>query len=214
MLTMIFRLITGFLTLSVVALAVGVGFVWYDGSRMMDRAKQTGWLAPAPAEAALSLFETTVATGIFGRTWDQKGFPCRTVARMWTYYTGDKSASPGGLSISQVMARYISYEVEASQSIGSQLRQLSLACQLEGRSDTDLLRLWLPRASFGKGLTGPDAAAQALFEKAPGALDAAESARLAAALSEPGVQDNAEKWASGAERITQHAQANQQEPVN
>ena len=208
MLTLIFRLITGFLTLSVVALAIGAGFVWYDGSRMMDRAKQNGWLTPAPAEAPLSLFETTVAKGIFGRTWDQKGFPCRTFARMWAYYTGDKTSSPGGLSISQVMARDIAYEVEASQSVGSQVRQLSLACQLEGRSDTELLRLWLPHASFGKGLVGPDAAAQALFEKAPGALNAAESAKLAAALSEPGVQDNVSKWAASAKRVTQHAEAN------
>ncbi len=207
MISFVFRLITGVLTLSVVALAVGLGFVWYDGSRMMDRAKQNGWLTPAPAEAPLSLFETTVAKGVFGRTWDQKGFPCRTVGRMWAYYTGDKSRPPGGLSISQVMARDIAYEVEASQSIGSQVRQLSLACQLEGRSDTELLRLWITHASFGKGLIGPDAAAQALFEKAPGALNAAESAKLAAALSEPGVQDDAAKWAASAERVTLHAEA-------
>jgi membrane carboxypeptidase/penicillin-binding protein len=214
MISLIFRLITGALTLSVVALAGGIGFVWYDGSRMMDRAKQNGWLTPAPAEAPLSLFETTVAKGIFGRTWDQKGFPCRTVARMWAYYTGDKSSPPGGLSVSQVMARDISYEVEASQSVGSQLRQLSLACQLEGRSDTELLRLWMTRASFGKDLIGPDAAAQALFEKAPGALNASESAKLAAALSQPGIQSDASKWVASAKRVAQHVEANQQEPAN
>ncbi len=214
MLTLIFRLITGALTLSVVALAVGAGFVWYDGSRMMDRAKETGWLSPAPVDAPLSLFETTVAHGIFGRTWDQKGFPCRTLVRMWAYYTGDRTNPPGGLSISQVMARDIAYEVEASQSVASQVRQLSLACQLEGRSDTDLLRLWLPRASFGDGLIGPDAAAQAMFEKAPGALDAPESAKLAAALSEPGIQKNASKWAASAQRITKHAEANQRTPAD
>jgi membrane carboxypeptidase/penicillin-binding protein len=207
MLTLIFRLVTGALTLAAVTLAIGVGFVWYDGSRMMDRAKQTGWLTPAPVEAPLSLFETTVAKGVFGRTWDQKGFPCRTVARMWAYYTGDRTRPPGGLSISQVMARDIAYEVEPSQSIGSQLRQLSLACQLEGHSDTDLLRLWMTHASFGKGLTGPDAAAQALFEKAPGALNAAESAKLAAALSQPGIQGDPAKWTAGAKRVTQHADA-------
>jgi membrane carboxypeptidase/penicillin-binding protein PbpC len=214
MITLIFRLISGVLTLSVVALAIGAGYVWYDGSRMMGRAKQNGWLAPAPVEAPLSLFETTVAKGIFGRTWEQKGFPCRTLARMWAYYTGDKSSPPGGLSISQVMARDIAYEVEASQSVGSQVRQLSLACQLEGRSDTELLRLWLPRASFGKGLIGPDAAAQAMFEKAPGTLNASEAAKLAAALSEPGVQADDAEWAAGAQRITQHAQTNQQDPAN
>jgi len=214
MISLIFRLITGLLTLSVVALAVGAGFVWYDGSRMMDRAKESGWLTPAPVEAPLSLFETTVAKGVFGRTWDQKGFPCRTFARMWAYYTGDKTSPSGGLSISQVMARDIAYEVEASQSVGSQVRQLSLSCQLEGRSDTELLRLWMTHASFGKGLTGSEAAAQALFEKAPGALNASEAAKLAAALSEPGIQADASNWAASAKRVTQHAEANQQDPVD
>jgi membrane carboxypeptidase/penicillin-binding protein PbpC len=208
MITLIFRLISGALTLAVVALAIGAGFVWYDGSRMMDRAKQNGWLTPAPAEAPLSLFETTVAKGIFGRTWDQKGFPCRTLARMWAYYTGDKTSPPGGLSISQVMARDIAYEVEPTQSVSSQVRQLSLACQLEGRSDTELLRLWMTHASFGKGLIGSDAAAQALFEKVPGALKAAEAARLAALLSQPGLQDTPQQWASAADRVAAHATAN------
>jgi monofunctional biosynthetic peptidoglycan transglycosylase len=175
---------------------------------MMDRAELSGWLTPAPAEAPLSLFETAVAKGIFGRTWDQKGFPCRTFARMWAYYSGDKSSPPGGLSISQVMARDIAYEVEASQSVSSQVRQLSLACQLEGRNDTELLRLWMTRASFGKGLTGSEAAAQALFEKAPGALNATEAAKLAALLSQPGLQDSPKQWASAADRVAEHAEAN------
>jgi hypothetical protein len=202
----IFRLVTGVLTLAVVALAVGLGFIWYDGSRMMGRAEESGWLTPAPDEAPLSLFETTVAKGIFGRTWDQGGFPCRTAARFWSYYTGDKSHPPGGMSISQILARDISYEVEASQSLGSQIRQLSLACQLEGKhSDTDLLRLWIRRANFGNSLTGPDAAAQAIFDKAPGALNATESSKLAALLSQPGLQNDPEQWNASAKRITQHA---------
>jgi len=225
MLTLIFRLITGALTLSVVALAIGVGFVWYDGSRMMDRAKQTGWLTPAPVEAPLSLFETTVARGIFGDTWDQSGFPCRTVVRLWAFYSGDRQEPPrggkppGAMAISQIMARDIVIDAgDTSSSVTSRLRQVSLACQLEGYSDTDLLRLWLARFRFDKNVIGADAAAQALFEKAPGALNASESAKLTALVSQPGIQRNPDRWAAMAERVTrtvervaQHTPTSQQE---
>jgi membrane carboxypeptidase/penicillin-binding protein PbpC len=72
----------------------------------------------------------------------------------------------------------------------------------------------MTHASFGKGLTGADAAAQALFEKAPGALNAAESAKLAAVLSQPGIQNDPAKWAASAQRVTRHAEANQQQPAD
>ena len=202
----IFRLATAALTLAVVAVAIGLGFIWYDGSRMVGRAEASGWLTPAPDETPLSLFEATVAKGIFGRTWDQGGFPCRTAARFWNYYFGDRSSPPGGMSISQILARDISYQVEASQSLGSQVRQLSLACQLEGKhSDSDLLRLWIRRANFGRGLVGPETAAQETFGKPTSALGPAESARLAALLSEPGLRTNPDQWSARARKIAQLA---------
>jgi hypothetical protein len=187
------RLITTLLILAVVALAAGLGWAWYDGSRTMDRAVEAGWFAPAPADTEMSLFETTVAKAIFGPTWDETGFPCRTAGRLWNHYTSGPDRR--GMSISQVVARDISHEDEASLSLRSQVRQLSLACLLErDHSDTQLLRLWLRRAHFGNGMFGPDAAAQVVFGKAPGALDRTESERLAALVYWPGTQELAADW--------------------
>jgi hypothetical protein len=187
------RLITTVLTLAIVLVAVGLAWAWYDGSKAMDRGTESGWFTPAPDEAELSLFETTVAKAIFGATWDETGFPCRTVGRLWSHYTGQPDRR--GMSISQVVARDISYLDEPSQSLRSQVRQLSLACLLEGKhNDTELLRLWLRRVHFGNGMYGPDAAAQAVFGKAPGTLDKLESEKLTALLYWPGTQDQPADW--------------------
>lgn len=187
------RLITTMLTLAVLAVLGGLVWAWYDGSRTIDRAAEAGWFAPAPEQNELSLFETTVAKAIFGKTWDETGFPCRTMVRLWNHYTG--KADQRGMSISQVMARDISYEDEAIQSLRSHVRQLSLACLLESdRTDAELLRLWLRRTHFGNGMFGPDAAAQTVFGKAPGALDAEESTRLTAMLYWPGTHEHVADW--------------------
>ncbi len=187
------RLITTVLTLAVLAVVAGLAWAWYDGSKAMDQAANSGWFKPAPEQAELSLFEATVSKSIFGKTWDEAGFPCRTIGRLWNHYTGQQDKR--GMSISQVMARDISYEDEASQSLRSQVRQLSLACLLERDfSDTALLRLWLRRAHFGNGMFGPDAAAQAVFGKAPGALDKVASEKLTALLYWPGTQEQPADW--------------------
>jgi membrane carboxypeptidase/penicillin-binding protein PbpC len=89
------------------------------------------------------------------------------------------------------------------------VRQLSVSCLLEGRaSDTELLRLWLRRASFGPGLTGLDAASQAIFNKAPSLLDQIESAKLVALIYQPGLRNQPAEWESRGDIITQTDFAN------
>lgn len=207
MIGLVFRLITGFLSLAVVLFAVGIGFLWYDGSRILDRATTSGWLTPKPDAAPMTVFEDTASRYMFGRTWNETGFPCRTAARFWFHYTGKPDRD--GLSISQVMARDISYEVEASQSLRSQVRQLSVSCQLEGRgNDTELLRLWLRRASFGPGITGLDAASQTIFDKAPSLLDQTEAAKLVALIYQPDLRSDVAEWNKRGQAIAQIALAN------
>ena len=206
MISFLIRLITLALTLVVIVFAVGFGYAWYVGGQAMDRGEQAGWLSPAPDDAPLSVFETTVAKGIFGATWGETGIPCRTGARFGLHYLGQKDAR--AFSISQVMARDIAYETEANLSLDSQVRQLSLACMLEnGHSDTALLRLWMRKANFG-GVVGADEAAQGLFNKSPGELTAAESARLAALLSWPDSRGNASEWDARAKQLADTAAAN------
>lgn len=206
MIRLLIRLVTLVLTVAVIVFAGVFGYGWYVGGQAMDKGEAAGWLSPAPDEAALSVFETTVAKGIFGATWGETGFPCRTAARFGLHYLGQTDRR--GLSISQVMARDIAYETEADQSLNSQVRQLSLACLLESRHiDTALLRLWMRKANFG-GVTGPDDAAQAMFQKAPSELTAAESAKLAALLSWPDSRGNANQWDARAQRMADAAAAN------
>jgi hypothetical protein len=207
MIGFVFRLVTGVLSLLVIALAAGLGFLWYDGTQIVGRAEASGWLLPKPNDAPLSVFETTASKAMFGPTWNETGFPCRTAARFGLHYLGKPDLR--GLSISQVIARDISYEVEASQSLGSQTRQLSVACLLEGKhNDTELLRLWLRRANFGKGLAGLDAASQAVFGKAPSLLTDTEAAKLIALIYRPELRGQAEQWSQRADAIAQRAAAN------
>jgi hypothetical protein len=204
---LVIRLVTLALALAVVGSALAIGFFWYDGSQMMAHARSSGWLTPKPDEAPMTMFESTVAKAIYGETWDKTAFPCRTAASFLGYYTGNKP--PRGIPVSLIMARDISYEVEATQSLRSQVRQLSLACALEREhGDAELLRLWLRRASFGNSLTGPDAAAQAVFRKTPRELGAAESARLAALLSWPDLWSQQDQWDMRAQKIAARASAN------
>jgi hypothetical protein len=207
MIRFVIRLATAVLSLAIVVFVVGIGFLWFDGSRIVGRATDSGWFAPKPSDAPMTVFETTASKAMFGPTWNEKGFPCRTAARFWFHYT--KEPDRRGLSISQVVARDISYEVEASQSLGSQTRQLSVACLLEGKhNDTELLRLWLHRANFGDGLIGIDAASQAVFNKASSLLGADESARLIALIYQPTLRGQSAEWTKHAELVARRAAAN------
>jgi Transglycosylase len=207
MIRLVFRLAMAALSLATVLLLVGIGFLWFDGSRIVDRANAAGWFTPKPDKAPMTVFETTASKAMFGGTWDEKGLPCRTAARFWFNYTSKPDRR--GLSISQVVARDISYEVEANQTLSSQTRQLSVSCLLDGRfSDAELLRIWLRRASFGEGLVGIDAASQAVFDKAPSLLNEAESAKLVALIYQPTLRAQPDQWDQRARVITQRAAAN------
>lgn len=205
MISLLIRLVTLVLTLAVVAFAGVFGYGWYVGGQALDRGEAAGWLTPAPEDAPLSVFETTVAKGIFGKTWDETGVPCRTAAR---FALNQIAPDKRGPSVSQVMARDMTFEAGATRSINSQVEQLSLACLLESRnSDTDLLRLWMRRANFG-GVIGSNEASQSLFGKPPADLTAAESAKLAALLSWPNSRGNADEWDARAKRMADAAAAN------
>jgi hypothetical protein len=201
------RLVTAVLSLVAVLFVVGIGILWFDGSRVIDRASASGWFTPKPTDPPMTVFESTTAKAMFGPTWNEKGFPCRTASRFWLHYAAGPDRR--GLSISQVVARDISYEIEASQSLGSQARQLSVACLLESKhSDTELLRLWLRRANFGEGAVGLDAASQAIFNKAPSLLNAEESAKLIALIYQPSLRSERDKWNQRADLVARRAAAN------
>jgi membrane carboxypeptidase/penicillin-binding protein PbpC len=186
------RLGLGLAALAILLAAGAAGYLWYQGSQAMSRAQAAGWFRPAPADAPLSVFETTVAKAEFGETWNQTGIPCRTFARLTGVFA---RSGPTGMSISQMLARDIQFADKPEQSIASQFNRLALSCQLErAYSDTELLRIWLTRLPFAKGVVGVDAAANAYFHKPPAELNDAESARLAALTHDPPASASEERW--------------------
>lgn len=186
------RLGLGLAALVVLLVASAAGYLWYQGSQAMSRAEAAEWFEPAPSDATLSVFEITVAKAEFGATWNQTGIPCRTFAHTIGSFTGSR---PSGMPISQMLARDIQFAEKPEQSIASQFQQLSLSCQLEStHSDTELLRIWLRRLPFGKGLVGVDAAAEAYFNKAPADLNDMESVKLAALVYDPSASESEERW--------------------
>lgn len=192
------------LILVVATPAAAIGFAWWEGSRLVERAEAAGMLpsaTPEGGEAPLNALESVAATAVFGRTWDVEGVPCRTGARFWLHYvTGGDS---DGLSVSQLVARDLNTVLEPGADIRASLRQLGAACLLETRhSDAALLRSWFATARFGEA-AGADAASTSLFGKPAANLNADEAARLIALLYDPTLAGDSEKWGRIARTISE-----------
>ncbi|MFT3724307.1 MAG: transglycosylase domain-containing protein [Hyphomonadaceae bacterium] len=194
------RVIVGLAALIITAAGGGVAYLWYQGSQAVSRAETAGWFDPAPTDAPLSIFETTVAKLEFGEGWNRTGFPCRTVARMAEGLAG---RPPGGIPVSQMLARDIQFAEGAERSIDSQFRLLSLSCLLESaHSDVELLRIWLRRHYFGyPDSLGAEAASRAIFSKPSSELSPREAAKLAALIRGPHLTKHPEKWDEWAQHI-------------
>ncbi|MEQ1811442.1 MAG: transglycosylase domain-containing protein [Terricaulis sp.] len=184
-----------------IGLAVPATFAvrfWMDASAVLARAEQSGALW-TPRSNRLTTVERTIAMDQFRDTWLTHGAPCRTFAFMWFDITDQNP--PQGITVSQKLATDLASERQDS-SIRWQVRRLVVACQLEQRyNDRQLLRLWLAHAYFGRDAEGVEAASQIIFDKPSAALNAEESARLAALLRGPGLRTRPEDWALRAQAI-------------
>src|SRR5262249_40332967 len=111
------------------------------------------------------------------------------------------------MPVSQMLSTAILAEHHGT-SVRWQVRRLVIACQLEQRyGDAQMFRAWLATASFGLTSHGADAAAQTLFSKPANALNAEESAKLAALLRRPGLRTQPDKWAQAAQAVIQRVNA-------
>jgi hypothetical protein len=172
---------------------------WTDGGSIIGRAERSGALRAAPAGDRLTTAERTIAMNEFPETWRTHAFPCRTLAFLWFDLTSDDA--PQGTPVSQKFATALLSDRRAT-SVRWQLRRFVVACQLEQRfDDRQLLRMWLAAASFGEGAVGLENAAQVIFGKPSRALNAEESAKLAALLRAPGLRSQPERWAERAREI-------------
>lgn len=193
--------------LVVLALALPVTFavrVWLDGGDTITRAQQSGALRGAPS-GRLNVPEYMIAMSEFEETWRVRAQPCRTLAYLWDDITSE--GGPARLPVSHKLATSLMGE-QRGTSVRWQVRRFMVACQLERRyDDRELLRMWLERAYFGREALGLEAASQSYFQKPSGALNSAESARLAALVRAPGLRTQPERLAERSREIQNHVAA-------
>ncbi len=178
---------------------------WMDSGSVIARAQASGALRAPAAGGRLTTAERTIAMSEFPETWRTHAMPCRTLAFLWFDLTSDDA--PQGTPVSQKFASALLSDRRAT-SVRWQIRRFVVACQLEQRfDDAQLLRMWLASASFGEGVVGMENAAQAIFGKPSRALNAEESARLAALLRAPGLRGQPDRWAERARAIQEQIAA-------
>lgn len=194
--------------LLLIAMAVPVTFAvrfWLDGQAVLARAEQSGALRAPAARGPLTGVERTIAMSEFRSTWKTSGTPCRTLMFVWADLTTDDA--PRGMPVSQRVSAMLLGEQQGT-SVRWQIRRLVVACQLEQRfDDTQLLRLWLAKAYFGRNETGIETASQSIFGRPSRELNAEEAARLAVLLKGPGLRSNPERWAERARQMQERLAA-------
>lgn len=179
--------------------AVAINF-WMDADAVIARATPTGALLPSGETRRLSTAESIIAADQFAETWGGRGYPCRTLALLWTDLT-NPDAHPPAMPVSQRAATMILADHRGT-SVRWQVRRILIGCQLEQRfNDAQLLRIWLAAANFGQNTVGLDNAARANFAKRATALNVEESAKLAALLHAPGLRYQPDRWAREAQTI-------------
>ncbi|RWN98148.1 penicillin-binding protein 1C [Mesorhizobium sp.] len=113
------------------------------------------------------------------RFWDHRGVDVLALARAAGQFVTNGRIVSGGSTLSMQLARLT--EPRDSRSLGSKLKQLLRALQIERRlSKREILERYLTLAPYGGNLEGVRAASLAYFGKEPKRLDVSEAALLVA----------------------------------
>jgi penicillin-binding protein 1C len=113
------------------------------------------------------------------RFFDHNGIDFLALLRAARQFAGNGRIVSGGSTLSMQLARLI--EPRESRSLGSKLRQMFRAVQIERRLDKrEILERYLTLAPYGGNLEGVRAASLAYFGKEPRRLSVSESALLVA----------------------------------
>jgi hypothetical protein len=149
-----------------------------------DAAVRRAHLPSASIDTPLTTLERTIAISHFANTWNVRRAPCGPVADVWTSVIESEARHSRG--VSQALTNDIQSARPREGALRHHVKRLFMACQFEQRfSDTTILRAWLSRVYFGSEHTGVENAAQILFDKSANALNAQESAQVAALLRAP-----------------------------
>jgi len=113
------------------------------------------------------------------RFFDHNGIDFLALLRATRQFAGNGRIVSGGSTLSMQLARLI--EPRESRSLGSKLRQMLRAIQIERRlSKRDILERYLTLAPYGGNLEGVRAASLAYFGKEPRRLSVSQAALLVA----------------------------------
>ncbi len=182
--------------------------LWFDAGEAIADAEQAGALSSPANDAPLSVAEHAIVAIEFGRVWNVRPAPCRAFVNLWEYLSGSDVRTLAGASPSIALATQMLNQQAPERTLHRQFRRVALACRLEGRfTDAQMLRAWLQSAYFGVEPFGIERASLVLFGKPAAALDAAESARLAALLRAPSLRRDPARWEERARLVEERVAA-------
>jgi len=143
-------------------------------------------------DARLSELEKLVIVLEDRRFFSHQGYDLRSIAReIWKALTFRRNG--GASTIDIQLFRTISNRYE--RTLRRKLREAVGARALQKKcSKIQILRVYLQEAYFGTGLTGSDAASQALFAKQSSQLTTEEASQIAALLVYPKPRVETSNW--------------------
>ncbi len=161
-------------------LAVSAEVLDRDGALLRAFATRDGyWRLPVGLDQVDKNFVDMLVTYEDKRFWDHEGIDLLALGRAATQLASNRRIVSGGSTLSMQLARLI--EPRESRSIGSKLKQMLRALQIERRlTKRQILEQYLTLAPYGGNLEGVRAASLAYFGKEPRRLTVAEAALLVA----------------------------------
>ena len=161
-------------------LAVSAEVVDRDGTLLRAFATPDGyWRLPVAIDQVDKSFVEMLVAYEDKRFWDHEGIDFLALGRAATQFATNRRIVSGGSTLSMQLARLI--EPRESRSLGSKLKQMLRAVQIERRlTKRQILEQYLTLAPYGGNLEGVRAASLAYFGKEPRRLTVSEAALLVA----------------------------------
>ncbi len=161
-------------------LAVSAEVLDRDGALLRAFATRDGyWRLPVGLDQVDRNFVDMLVTYEDKRFWDHEGIDLLALGRAATQLASNHRIVSGGSTLSMQLARLI--EPRESRSVGSKLKQMLRALQIERRlTKRQILEQYLTLAPYGGNLEGVRAASLAYFGKEPRRLTVSEAALLVA----------------------------------
>ncbi len=161
-------------------LAVSAEVLDRDGALLRAFATRDGyWRLPVSLDQVDRNFVDMLVAYEDKRFWDHEGIDLLALGRAATQLASNRRIVSGGSTLSMQLARLI--EPRESRSLGSKLKQMLRALQIERRlTKRQILEQYLTLAPYGGNLEGVRAASLAYFGKEPRRLAVSEAALLVA----------------------------------